>query len=129
MDYDSNFDHRSICLDTIETLPDDLKPRVATWFENRRAEDTFNWRDFIEHFRVTFADHQGRQTVSEFLNQMEQGENLYFAEFVQDFEHRWAQSGVEEAYTSLGKTQQLKAFLRKTPAGINWTQATRSSKV
>lgn len=42
---------------------------------------------------------------------MEQGKNKLFVDFLRDFEYRLAQSGGNEAYNPLGKTQQLKASL------------------
>ncbi|KAI0994874.1 hypothetical protein K3495_g13307 [Podosphaera aphanis] len=42
---------------------------------------------------------------------MEQGEHQLFANFLQDFNYRLAQSGGDEAHTALGKTQKLKAAM------------------
>ncbi|KAI0997915.1 hypothetical protein K3495_g10273 [Podosphaera aphanis] len=132
IDFAPYIDDRSICLDMIETLPDNLKSRVSTWFESRRVSGRFDWKEFIEHFRSIFADRQASQTASEILNQMEQGENQYFADSLQDFEYRLAQSGGDEAYTPLGKTQQLKASingkLRRALIGLKLPDARKFSE-
>ncbi|KAI0992766.1 hypothetical protein K3495_g15419, partial [Podosphaera aphanis] len=110
-DYAPHFDDCTICLDMIDTIPDRLKPRVANWFEIRRSSGEFRWREFVEHFKDTFSDRQARQAASEMLDRMEQGEHQYFADFLQDFELRVAQSGGDEAHTPLGKVQKLKAAI------------------
>lgn len=108
-EYAPYFDNRSICLDMVDTLPEMYKSRVASWFEARRVAGEFDWKDFLEHFKITFADRQARQTASETVSRMEQGANQYFADFLQDFEHRLAQC--DEVYTITGKTMQLKASI------------------
>ncbi|KAI0996589.1 hypothetical protein K3495_g11593 [Podosphaera aphanis] len=56
-----------------------------------------------------------------------EGEHQYFADFLQDFEHRVAQSGGDEAHTPLGKVQKLKAAingkLRRTLIGLRLPNA------
>ncbi|KAI0997024.1 hypothetical protein K3495_g11159 [Podosphaera aphanis] len=105
------FNDCSICLDMIDTLPEELKPRVASWFDLRRVSGKFNWKEFLEHFKATFSDKQARQTAAELVNRMEQGEHQYFLDFLQDFEHKMVQCGGELTYTPAGKTMQLKASL------------------
>ncbi|KAI0993518.1 hypothetical protein K3495_g14666 [Podosphaera aphanis] len=110
VDYAPFLDERTICLDLIETLPETSKPRVAPWFNKRKVDGRFSWRNLIDHFKDTFADRQAQQSASELVNRMEQGNNQYFGDFVLDFEYRVSQCG-EEAFTPLGKTLTLKAAL------------------
>ncbi|KAI0996850.1 hypothetical protein K3495_g11334 [Podosphaera aphanis] len=100
-----------ICLDMIETLPEDKKSRVSAWFEESKARNVFDWRALIQHFRDEFEDKQAMQAASEYLNRMEQGYHQYFRDFLKDFEYRVAQSGGSAVYTSHYKTMQLKASL------------------
>ena len=110
-DFAPFLDDRTICLDVIETLPETAKPRVSAWFERRKADGQFSWRELVQHLKDTFSDRQARQVALEHVNRMEQGENQFFADFLQDFEYRVAQSGGNEAFTQLGKTMTLKAAL------------------
>ncbi|KAI0993576.1 hypothetical protein K3495_g14608 [Podosphaera aphanis] len=96
-DFAPFFDECSICLDIINTLPDNLKSRVSGWFDSRRSEGNFSWKELVQHLETTFADRQGQQAASELLDMMEQGEHQLFADFLQDFNYRLAQSGGDEA--------------------------------
>lgn len=109
-DFAPYVDERSICLDMIETLPETSKPKVSAWFDKRRADGRFSWRNFVDHFKHTFADRQARQSASELVNRMEQGENQFFADFLLEFEYRISQCG-EGAFTELGKAMTLKLAL------------------
>ncbi|KAI0994433.1 hypothetical protein K3495_g13750 [Podosphaera aphanis] len=80
-DFAPFYDEKSICLDMIDTLPDSLKSRVANWFETRRSTGNFNFSEFIQLFKDTFADRQAQQTASENLDRMEQGECQTFGDF------------------------------------------------
>lgn len=111
-DFAPYFDERSICLDMIDTLPDNLKGRVSNWFETRRVSGIFSSAEFIQYFKDTFADRQAQQSASEVLDRMEQGE-CQFGEFFQDFEHQLALSRGDAVYTEVGKTQKLKAALNR----------------
>ncbi|KAI0994089.1 hypothetical protein K3495_g14094, partial [Podosphaera aphanis] len=128
-DFAPFFDECSICLDIIDTLPENLKSRVSGWFESRKLSGNFSWNELVQHLRDTFADRQGQQAASELLDRMEQGEHQLFAEFLQDFNYRIAQSGGDEAHTSLGKTQKLKASinsqLRRALIGLKLPAANR----
>ena len=99
----------SICLDMIDTLPDEKKSRVAAWFEESSQKNSFSWENFVEHFRRQFDDKEARQAASEHVSRMEQGYNQLFLDFLKDFEYRMAPC--REAYTQLGKSMQLKASL------------------
>lgn len=99
----------SICLDMIDTLPDEKKSRVAAWFEESSQKNSFSWENFVEHFRSQFDDKEARQAASEHVSRMEQGYNQLFLDFLKDFEYRMAPC--REAYTQLGKSMQLKASL------------------
>ena len=48
----------SICIDTINTLPDDKKPRVANWFAESKASGLFSWKDLLQVFQNEFEDRQ-----------------------------------------------------------------------
>ena len=56
VDFAPFLDDRTICLDVIETLPELAKPRVSTWFEKRRADGSFSWKELVQHLKETFAD-------------------------------------------------------------------------
>lgn len=101
----------AICLDMIDTLPEKKQSRVSDWFEESRSNENFSWQDLIKVFRREFENKEARQAASEIVSRMEQGKNQLFVDFLRDFEYRLAQSGGNEAYTPLGKTQQLKASL------------------
>ncbi|KAI0996318.1 hypothetical protein K3495_g11862 [Podosphaera aphanis] len=128
-DFAPFFDECSICLDVIDTLPENLKSRVSGWFDSRRAGGNFSWRELIQYLQNTFTDRQGQQAASELLDRMEQGEHQLFADFLQDFNYRLAQSGGDEAHTVLGKTQKLKAAmnnqLRRALIGLKLPSANK----
>ena len=111
MELASFLEPAAICLDMIDTLPESKKPRVADWFQESRSSGKFDWEDLIKLFRKEFENKDARQAASEIVSRMEQGKAQYFVDFLREFEYRLAQSGGNEAYTSLGKTQQLKASL------------------
>lgn len=99
----------SICLDMIDTLPDDKRSRVAAWFDDSSSKNYFSWQDLAKHFRSQFDNKEARQAASEYVNRMEQGQNQLFRDFLKDFEYRMAPC--REAYTQLGKSIQLKSSL------------------
>lgn len=105
----THVDPCSICLDMIDTLPDEKKTRVAAWFEESSRQGAFSWQNFVEHFRHQFDDKEARQAASEYVARMEQGYNQFFLDFLKDFEYRIAPC--REAFTPLGKSIQLKASL------------------
>lgn len=108
---DSFMEPSAICLDMIDTLPEKKQSRVAYWFEESKAREEFDWRELIRVFRKEFENKDARQAASEILTRMVQGKNQLFVDFLRDFEYRLALSGGNEAFTPLGKTQQLKASL------------------
>lgn len=116
----SSVDPCSICLDMIDTLPEDKKPRIAAWFQERSRSNNFSWKDLIEHFHRQFDDKEARQSASEYVNRMEQGYNQLFLDFLKDFEYHIAPCSA--AFTPLGKSMQLKASmnnrLRKALIGL-----------
>lgn len=116
----SSVDPCSICLDMIDTLPDEKKPRVAAWFQERSRLNNFSWMDLIEHFHRQFDDKEARQSASEYVNRMEQRYNQLFLDFLKDFEYHIAPCSA--AFTPLGKSMQLKASLnnrlRKALVGL-----------
>ena len=95
----------------IETLPDTAKPRVAEWFDKRKAGGRFGWKELILHLKETFADKKAWQVALEYINKTGQGESQSLADFLLDFEYQIAQSGGDEAFTQLGRTMNLKAAL------------------
>lgn len=108
---DSFVEPAAICLDMIDTLPEKKQSRVAYWFEESKSNENFDWRELIRVFRKEFESKNARQAASEIVTRMAQGKNQLFVDFLRDFEYRLAQSGGNEAFTPLGKTQQLKASL------------------
>ncbi|POS87410.1 hypothetical protein EPUL_001149 [Erysiphe pulchra] len=100
-------DPSSICIDIIDTLPEDKKSRLASWFAKIKRVDKFDWRNLLDVIQCEFEDVQAQQTAHEFVLRMEQGRNQYFAEFFKDFEHRIASCGKEELFTPSAKTRAL----------------------
>lgn len=115
-------DSCKICLDMIDTLPEEKQARAAEWFRESARTNEFNWRQLALFFRKQFEDKQARQAAAAMLNRMEQGYHQYFQDFLKDFEYRLALCGGSEAFTSLGKTQQLKnsinSRLRRALVGV-----------
>ncbi|POS87432.1 hypothetical protein EPUL_000238 [Erysiphe pulchra] len=99
----------SICLDMIDTLPDDKKLRIAAWFQESSRLNNFSWKDLIEHFHRQFDDKEARQSASECVNRMEQGYNQLFIDFLKDFEYHITPCSA--TFTPLEKPMQLKASL------------------
>ena len=50
----------SICIDIIDTLPDDKKPRVANWFADSKASGLFSWKDLLQVLQNEFEDSQAQ---------------------------------------------------------------------
>ncbi|KAI0991959.1 hypothetical protein K3495_g16227, partial [Podosphaera aphanis] len=105
--------HSSICLDMIDSLPEDRQGSVAVEFGRMSATGNFDYVNFIECFKQTFADYEARQTAAETVSRMYQGGSQLFTDFLKDFNYRVALAGGDEAFTPLGKTQQLKGSLNK----------------
>ena len=102
-----------ICMDMIDTLPDDKKYRVESWFKQSKAANNFQWRDLLDHWWKELQDTQAQQAAHETLQRMEQGEHKYFIDFLKDFEHKMAQSGGNITYTTTNQTMQLKFSINR----------------
>ena len=83
-------DASTICLDIIDTLPEEKMPRVAAWFKDSVDNGIFDWREFIDHLCIQFQDNQACQAAIEMIHHMEQGYNQLFQDFLKDFEYRMA---------------------------------------
>lgn len=122
----------AICIDIIDTLPEDKKSRVAGWFSNSKRKNVFDWQDLLDVFQQEFEDIQAQQTAHEMVLRMEQGHCQYFHEFVKDFEYKVSLSGGEELFTASAKTRQLKASLntrlRRALIGVKLPQIKDYSK-
>ena len=86
------YDESIICLDVIDTLPDDKQHRVSEWFEDCRNSGQFSWESLLKHLENEFSGKQAQQSASELLSRMEQGCYQYFDNFLREFEYRLAQS-------------------------------------
>ncbi|KAI0994292.1 hypothetical protein K3495_g13890 [Podosphaera aphanis] len=102
---------RSICLDMVNSLPAEKRPRVASWFNERSETKGFSWREFIQHFRNEFEDKQARLAVSEKLLRMEQNDHQYFGDFIKDFEYQVAISGGSRTWTPSSRVNLLNAAI------------------
>lgn len=110
-------DHREpscLCIDIINTLPDEKKSRVANWFSLSKKADNFNWRELLNVFEHEFEDTQAQQSATELVQRMEQGRHQMFRDFLKEFEYQVALSGGEEIFTPLAKTRQLKLSLNNS---------------
>lgn len=101
----------SICLDIIDTIPEEKKSRIAPWFSECKIKNKFDWEDLLDRLFHEFEDNQAQQSAIEVVQRMEQGQNQYFHDFLKDFERKVAMSGGNEIYTPAMKTMQLKASL------------------
>lgn len=101
----------SLCIDIINTLPEEKRSRVANWFSLSKKKDKFDWQNLLEVFEREFEDTQAQQAATELVQRMEQGRHQYFHEFLKEFEYKVALSGGDEIYTQLAKTRQLKLSL------------------
>lgn len=113
MDMEPYFHAGQICMDMIDSLPDNKKSRVESWFKERRKCGNFNWRELLLHFYREFQDHQAQQSALEALERMEQGPHQYFLDFLKDFEYKVAQSGGAATHTLRHQTMMLKGSLNR----------------
>lgn len=107
-------DHREpscLCIDIINTLPDEKKSRVANLFSQCKQADNFNWRELLNVFEHEFENTQAQQSATELVQRMEQGRHQMFRDFLKEFEYQIALSGGEDIFTPLAKTRQLKLSL------------------
>ena len=102
-------DASTICLDIIDTLPEEKMPWVAAWFKDSVDNGIFDWREFIDHLCIQFQDNQACQAAVEMIQRIEQGYNQLFQDFLKDFEYRMALC--RDLFTLLGKTTQLNLSL------------------
>ncbi|KAI0992105.1 hypothetical protein K3495_g16081, partial [Podosphaera aphanis] len=108
---DGRFSDKSICLDMVNSLPVDKRPRVAGWFNERSEKNNFNWRELVQHFRNEFEDKQAKLAASEKLLRMEQNEHQFFSDFIKDFEYQVAISGGSQTWTPASKVNILNAAI------------------
>lgn len=101
----------SICLDMIDTLPEDKRFRVADWYEESSSSSYFNWESLYKLFQEEFEDKHAEQAAAEMVLRMEQGYSQLFHEFLRDSEYQISLSGGKEVYTDTQKTRLLKASL------------------
>lgn len=114
----------SICIDIIDTLPEDKKSRVASWFSLSKKADNYDWRQLLNLLQHEFEDTQAQQAALELVQRMEQGAHQYFHEFLKEFEYKVASCGGDELFTPTAMTRQLKASLnnslRRALIGVNY---------
>lgn len=128
---DGVYSDRSICLDMVNSLPAEKRPRVANWFNEKSETKNFSWREFIKHFQNEFEDKQAKLAASEKLLRMEQNEHRYFSDFIKDFEYQVAISGGSRTWTASSKVNLLNAAINnplrkslvsvKLPSDENYT--------
>ncbi|KAI1002405.1 hypothetical protein K3495_g5796 [Podosphaera aphanis] len=82
---------RSICLDMVNSLPIEKRPRVASWNE--------------------FEDKQARLAASEKFLRMEQNDHQYFGDFIKDYEYQVAISGDSWTWTPSSRVNLLNAAI------------------
>ena len=106
----------SICIDIVDTLPDEKKSRIASWFSLNKGKETgsFNWKELLDVIQREFEDAQAQQVALELLQRMEQGPHQYFHEFLKEFEYKAAFCGGDEMFTPSAMTRQLKSSLNNS---------------
>ncbi|KAI1002160.1 hypothetical protein K3495_g6044 [Podosphaera aphanis] len=87
---DGRFSDKSICLDLVNSLPVDKRPRVAVLRQEQHE---------VQHFRNKFEDKQAKLAASEKLLRTEQNEHQFFSDFIKDFEYQVAISGGSRTWT------------------------------
>ncbi|KAI0995279.1 hypothetical protein K3495_g12903 [Podosphaera aphanis] len=105
---------KSICLDMVNSLPVDKRPRVTGWFNDRSEEKQYNWRELVQHFRNEFEDKQAKLAASEKLLRMEQNDHQLFSDFIKDFEYQVAISGGNRTWTPSSKVNILNAAINNS---------------
>ncbi|RKF63161.1 hypothetical protein OnM2_027090, partial [Erysiphe neolycopersici] len=70
------------------TLPRDKKCQVEHWFETGGPEGTYNWPDFLDHFKELFYDKQSLLIAGKELSLMRQGTSQPFGEFLRQYEQK-----------------------------------------
>ncbi|RKF64368.1 hypothetical protein GcM3_133014 [Golovinomyces cichoracearum] len=105
------FEEDTICLDMVDTLPNDLQAKTEEWFDERQRGEDYSWRKLLDHFSELFGDHQALETAVENFNRTRQGPNQYFQDYIKEFEYRVALCGGEETYTPQGKSLHLRLSL------------------
>lgn len=113
MDMEPYFLPAQICMDMIDTLPDNKKCRVESWFKGKKASGRFNWRELLICFRNEFQDNQAQQAALETLERMEQGQHQFFMDYLKEFELKVAQSGGIATHTLRHQTMLLKGSLNR----------------
>lgn len=71
----------------IDSLPEDRQGSVAVELERMSATGNFDYVNFIECFKQTFADYEVRQTAAETFSRMYQGGSQIFTDFLKDFNY------------------------------------------
>lgn len=110
-EWDGKISDKSICLDMVNSLPVNKRPRVAGWFNERAEDNKYNWRQLAQHFRNQFEDKQARLAASEKLLRMEQNDQQFFGDFIKDFEYQVAISGGNRTWTPVSKVNILNAAI------------------
>ena len=100
-----------LCIDIINTLPDDKRSRIASWFSVSKKANKFDSLDLLNIIEHEFEDTHAQQVATELLQRMEQGRHQFFREFLKDFEYKVSLSGGDIIFTPSAKTRQLKLSL------------------
>ena len=118
VDWDMLGSNKAICLDMINTLPVEKRPRVMHWFQRGGPNDDYDHELFLNHFDENFEDKQAIRAAGEDLTRMRQGAHQPFSNFMNDFEFKLAQAdGVEWPgsakinYLNIGPNERLRAAL------------------
>ncbi|KAI0999758.1 hypothetical protein K3495_g8440, partial [Podosphaera aphanis] len=74
--------NRAVCLGMLGTLPKERKSRVDSWFESGGSTGSYDWKEFLDHFKEIFEDKQSLLTAGKELSRMKQGARQPFSEFV-----------------------------------------------
>ena len=93
----------SICLDMIDTLPQELQTRTEEWFQDRQKSRNYSWRELFDHFSELFGDQQVLEAAVEQFCRIQKGRNQYFHDYIKEFDYKVAMCGGEDTYTPQGK--------------------------
>ncbi|POS82358.1 hypothetical protein EPUL_005436, partial [Erysiphe pulchra] len=64
-------DSSSICISIIDTLLENKKSRLASWFAINKRLDKFDWQNLLDVIQCEFEDFQTQQTAHEFVLRMD----------------------------------------------------------
>lgn len=102
--------NRAICYRMLGTIPSAKKKFVSSWFQRGGDAVTYDWREFLGHFKKKFEDKKCHIEARNAFMHMTQGAHQYFKDFIEDFETKLSQCGGDD-WDSFTKIAMLDAKL------------------